>query len=259
MGLLEKAQQRKQGVGNAKELVETTIKKEEPKVRGLLEKAQRRKQAISKTKTVKEKTVSEEVKTSGLLEKALQRKQLTEEKKTTYSKEKPLKEIYTGLRFEKEGKPDIIDERKGFGWKGLGSRTIVFDQNFNEYRYEVSEPVLNDLELEIKNELTLLFKMLADVNVYGLDKEEKKKYLEETLEQIIVDNDISFDLSKMEETDKKKILGFLGFIRKKETKKGEKLKLKEGKEEKPEDDKKVKIKKKIFTKTKKIKKRRKKT
>jgi len=254
MGLLEKAQQRKQGVDTAKDLVETITKKETSKTLGLLEKAQRRKQAISKTKTVKEKPLSEEVKTSGLLEKALQRKQLTEEKKTTYSKEKTLKEIYTGLRFEKEGKPDIIDERTGFGWKGLGSRRIVFDNNVNEYIYETSEPVLNDLELEIKNELTLLFKMLADVNVYGMDKEEKKKYLEETLEQIIVDNDIKFDLSKMEKTDKKTVLGFLGFIRRKEKNKGEKVK---AKEDKKEDDKKVKIKKKIFTK--KIKKRRKKT
>jgi hypothetical protein len=83
--------------------------------------------------------------------------------------------------------------RTDFGWKGLGIRRIVFNHDTSEYQYEVSEPVLTEDEIETKNELTRLFKMLADVDVSGIDKEEKKKYLEETLEQIIIDNDIYFD------------------------------------------------------------------
>ena len=37
-------------------------------------------------------------------------------------------------------KGDIIYERKGFGWKGLGSRKIYYNTEFKEYQYEVNEP-----------------------------------------------------------------------------------------------------------------------
>ena len=100
-------------------------------------------------------------------------------------------------------KLDIVEEKKGFGWKGLGSRRIVFDHQINEYRYEVLEPTLTEQELETKNELVHLFKMLADVNVTGMEKEEKIKDLERILEQIIVDNDVKFSIKEKDKDSNK--------------------------------------------------------
>lgn len=179
---------------------------------GLLEKAQHRKQEVDETKYVTETITVEESKPLGLLEKARHRKQKIL-KVTTPTLKKTTgpdleAEVYPGLQIEKEGKLDIIEESSGLGWKGLGSRRVVFDHSLNEHRYEVSEPILNEKETEIKNELTRLFKMLADINVYDMDKEEKKKYLKETLERIIVDNDVKFDLTKIEKPDKKSFLSF---------------------------------------------------
>jgi hypothetical protein len=185
---------------------------------GLLEKAQHRKQEIDEAESLAESTIVEEARPSGLLEKARQKKQKitttsTQKKTTVKDLKEPEKQIYSGLK-AKDGKIDIIEEEKGFGWKGLGSRRIVFDHDINEYRYELSEPVLNEMEMETKNEITRLFKMLADVNVYDIDDEKKKKYLEETLEQIIIDNDIKFDLTEKEKTEKKSFLNLNFILRK---------------------------------------------
>ena len=109
---------------------------------------------------------------------------------------------------------EVIEEDQGFGYKGLGSRRIIFDHNINEYRYEVIEPQLNETELELKKELAHLFKMLADIDTFDMDDEEKEKFLEDTIEQIIADNDIQLEpepepeseggLLKKAETIKKK-------------------------------------------------------
>jgi len=160
MSLLEKAQQKR--VTIQKEITEPSINKTKP--RGLLEKAKLMKQ-ISKTYTKDESS---------------------EEKKRTYS----------GFKEKGKGEREVIEEKTGFGWKGLGTRRIVFDQNVNEYIYEVSEPTLNEDEVEKKEELSRLFKMLADVNITNMDKKEKEKYLEETLEKIIADNNIRFNAKR---------------------------------------------------------------
>jgi flagellar protein FlaI len=154
---------------------------------GLLEKAQQRKEALQETKDLEEKSLLKEV----------------------VEEPKPKKVVYSGIKVKKEGQRDVVDERKDFGWKGLGSRRIVFDPNINEYRYEVSEPVLKEEELKTKNELTRLFKMLADVNVFDIDKEEKKKHLEETLERIIIDNDVKFGVKDLDKTSKDSVKDFL--------------------------------------------------
>lgn len=201
MGLLEKAQQRKQLLEEQKSVPrETIVIEKKPKSKGLLEKAQQRKKAILK-------------KTIGIKEK------LPEQKK----------EIYSGIKTRREGKLDIIEEKKGFGWKGLGSRRIVFDHHINEYRYEVSEPVLNEQELEIKNELVHLFKMLADVNVTRTEKNEKIKFLEETLEQIIIDNDIKFIIKEKDEESEKTKFSFSNLFNKKNKDKTDKTISKEEK------------------------------
>jgi len=88
---------------------------------------------------------------------------------------------------------EVIEEEQGFGYKELGSRRVVFDHNINEYRYEIIEPQLNETELELKKELAHLFKMLADIDTFDMDDEEKEKFLEETMAQIVIDNDIKLE------------------------------------------------------------------
>lgn len=98
---------------------------------------------------------------------------------------------------------ELIEERQGFGWKGLGTRRIVMDKSNNDYLYELEEPVLTEQEKEIKDELSRLFKMLSDIDVTETKEEDKEKYLEKTLERIIEDNDIVFDVSRIKKVEKK--------------------------------------------------------
>jgi len=182
---------------------------------GLLEKAQQKKQILKNDIEDTELTAIEkkeiQAKPTGLLEKAQQRKQRQEDiKEVTGKKTEKLKttQASPSIQGEKKGKQDIIDERTDFGWKGLGSRRIVFDHTSSDYQYEVSEPALNEQESEIKNELVHLFKMLADVNVYNIEKEEKAKYLEETLGQIIIDNDVKFSIKEKDEEPQQNVKMF---------------------------------------------------
>ena len=160
---------------------------------GLLEKTQQKR--ITVQKEIAESDISG-TKPMGLLEKAKLKKQTISE---IYAKDELAKEQrkpYSGFKEKGKGEKEVIDEKTGFGWKGLGTRRIVFDYNVNEYIYEVSEPILNEDEVEKKEELSRLFKMLADVNITDMDKKQKEKYLEETLEKIIADNNIRFDIRK---------------------------------------------------------------
>ena len=154
---------------------------------GLLEKAQMKKQQLDESELVQEEepkgALSEEPKEEpqGLLAKAQQKIQ---------TKEKPLD---IGISSKGKQAIDVIEEQQGVGYKKLGSRRIVFDHNINEYRYEVIEPQLNETEKEIKSELAHLFKMLADIDTFDMDDEEKEKFLEETMAQIVIDNDIKLE------------------------------------------------------------------
>ncbi|KYK29857.1 hypothetical protein AYK20_04830 [Thermoplasmatales archaeon SG8-52-1] len=217
MGLLEKAQQKKQ--------IPEKDNKEEPKkidknktknisqTSGLLEKAQQKKHFSEKTndalvlKKSDEGNIKNYFQSSGLLEKTKQRKQkITDIKDRINVEEIKQKEITTEINKNLK----IIEEKTGFGWKGLGIRRIVLDEIKNDYYYEVIEPVLDEDEKETKKELSHLFKMLADVNITNMDKKEKLKFLEETLEQIIIDNNIKFGIKKKDKTkDSHKGFGFL--------------------------------------------------
>jgi len=97
-----------------------------------------------------------------------------------------------------------VDEQTGFGWKGLGSRRIVFDNDLKEYVYDAIEPQLEKEEEEIKNKVIHLFRISADVDVFGLNTSEKIKCLEEALQKIIDDNHI-----KLEEESKDKIFYYI--------------------------------------------------
>jgi hypothetical protein len=71
----------------------------------------------------------------------------------------------------------IIDEKKGYGWKGLGSRKILFDNERKEYLYEANEPHLTEKQEQLKSKLIVLFRKFADVDVFEGTVQEKWKIL----------------------------------------------------------------------------------
>ena len=85
---------------------------------------------------------------------------------------------------------EVIDVKSGFGWKGLGSRRLIFDNIRKEYRYEVFEPELLPGENEIKDKLIYLFRTCADLDVFDMGENEKIQYLERTLDKITHENHI---------------------------------------------------------------------
>ncbi|UCD14599.1 MAG: type II/IV secretion system ATPase subunit [Thermoplasmatales archaeon] len=150
---------------------------------GLLEKAQQRREQLEESKVGQSSQIGETLEEpEGLFKKAQERKQT--EEKTLYS-------VRRGE--DEERNIEVAEEQKGFGWKKLGSKRIIYDHTDSEYKYEVIEPQLTEDEKKTKKELSHLFKMLADVDTFDMNKEEKGKFLDETLEQIINDNDIKFE------------------------------------------------------------------
>ncbi len=155
---------------------------------GLLEKAKNKKEETEPNENMdyvdveidEEKKEEKDSSGSGLLAKAAKNKK--EEKK----------EKYSGVKKNLGKGKEIVDEKKGFGFKGLGTRRVIFDKSINEYVYQVDEPELSEHEKEVKKKLTHFFKMLADINVTNLTKKEKEKYLKETLDKIVKDNSIKF-------------------------------------------------------------------
>lgn len=143
-----------------------------------------------------------EKKHTGLLAKAVLKK-----------KEESVINLYKLLNLFKQPHK-IIEEKKGFGWKGIGIRRIIQNNETGEFLYQVLEPGLSEHEKGIKKELTHLFKMLADINVTGRNIDERKMYLEEILEQIIIDNDINFYPRKEESKEKKSFRDIFHFSKK---------------------------------------------
>jgi flagellar protein FlaI len=82
---------------------------------------------------------------------------------------------------------DLAYKKTGFGWNGLGSRRIVFDDTLKEYRYEVIEPKLTKEEEDIKDKLTYFFRVRADIDVFDQDEKEQKKNLEKALDRIVAE------------------------------------------------------------------------
>ncbi|MBS3778643.1 MAG: type II/IV secretion system ATPase subunit [Candidatus Thermoplasmatota archaeon] len=164
---------------------------------GLLEQAHQKKQSHMQREVKEEPFIEEKQNTqdipsgSGLLAKAKQKQQ----KPSLSSKNKD---------FAKN--TEIVEEKKGFGWKGLGTRRIIQHNETGEHFYQVIEPELTSFETELKKEITHLFKMLADIDVTGTETKERKKYLKKTLEKIVSDNDIKFYPTKKntEKTEEKK-------------------------------------------------------
>jgi flagellar protein FlaI len=88
---------------------------------------------------------------------------------------------------------DVLSEKTGFGWKGLGSRRIFYDNNIKENVYQVIEPKLTKEEEEIKKKLIYLFRTRADVDVFEVDEDKKKQRLEKALEKTLEENHLKID------------------------------------------------------------------
>ena len=197
MGLLEKTQ--KKNVGK-KSATETDEKENVDKILHPIDLANRG-EPLKIYYPKESKTVDEQMKHLGFLEKAKQRRQEGTVEKLT--EEPRVLQTYTGIKAKGKSGKDVIEEKKGFGYNNQGSRKIVFNHNINEFVYEVYEPDLNENEKEKKDELSRLFKMLADVDITTMDKKSKEKYLEDTLENIIADNNFKFITEKKVEKPKK--------------------------------------------------------
>jgi len=86
-----------------------------------------------------------------------------------------------------------VDEKTGFGWKGLGSRRIVYNEVLCEYVYELIEPQLEEKEKQIKNKLTYLFRTRADTDDFDVGEKGKNEYLVRSLQTIIKENHIKLE------------------------------------------------------------------
>jgi flagellar protein FlaI len=105
---------------------------------------------------------------------------------------------------QKKSSEKVDDERTGFGWKGLGSRVIKFDENSKTYVYEVHEPSLDEEDQKIKNKLLELFELRSTIDVFESNTAEKSIKLDESLQKIIADGHI-----KLSENSKDKIFYYI--------------------------------------------------
>ncbi|MBN1860665.1 MAG: type II/IV secretion system ATPase subunit [Candidatus Thermoplasmatota archaeon] len=107
-----------------------------------------------------------------------------------------VKQIDTNQTTFKKTRPSntsLIEEKKGYGWMGLGSRQILYDNDKKEYLYHVIEPSLIEKQEQTKDKLIILFKKYADVDVYEGDTAQKWGILEKALEKILHDKQIKLD------------------------------------------------------------------
>jgi len=121
------------------------------------------------------------------------KKEISDSKKRLRKKEnKNVCPIYTEIQpvNKNDSEKELVNEKKGFGWKGLGSRRIVFDDTIKEYRYKVIEPELDENEVAIKNKIIYLFRTNDDLDVFDMNDTEKIQYLEGTFQKIIDENNI---------------------------------------------------------------------
>jgi flagellar protein FlaI len=88
---------------------------------------------------------------------------------------------------------DIVYKKEGFGYKGLGSRKIIFYEKLKEYFYKVEEPKLTPEEAKIKNQLIYFFRVRADLDVFDDNVIEKVRNLERALDLIIHEKNIKLD------------------------------------------------------------------
>jgi flagellar protein FlaI len=200
MGLLEKAQKKDQDESEGALLISLKKKSKQPKEASekpvLTE-------PVSQTPDSFRITKPEQTIQKSLLDKVRQKKTTTPKypqvPQTTTASTAKTQQKKADISFldptqkQSEKHIEVIEKQTGFGWKKQGSKRIIYDRTRHETRYEVIEPKINDQEKQTMNELAHLFKMLADIDTFDMPMKEKEKFLEETLEQIITDNHITFE------------------------------------------------------------------
>jgi archaeal flagellar protein FlaI len=192
MGLLEKATEKKGQTDVTEELITVKEKKRRQSTRQL-KKAKQSRYDQSLTDAYRIITPGKNTEQQrGLLQ--LSEQKISEVHKKSLLQAQQKKEGTTGIILEIAGKKiEIIEEQTGFGWKKQGTKRIIYDHTNHEFIYEIIEPTLKENELQTKNEISHLFKMLADINTFDMTYEDKEKFLEDTIEHIISDNNIYFE------------------------------------------------------------------
>ncbi len=178
MGLLEKAQQKKGHAAVAEELL--LVKEKKPQQRTHHQKGTTQNEDNQQsTEAYRIASIEKTIKQPrSLLEKTQQKKGNPERTQQTQDPEQKTTEAPKSLLAQARKKKDeappgeilqigekkiqIIEEQKGFGWKKQGTKRIIYDHTSHEYVFEVIEPQLNEEEKQTKNEISHLFKMLAD-------------------------------------------------------------------------------------------------
>ncbi len=205
MGLLEKVQQKKSDSEGTEEITVTIKKKQRRSTPRREERVQKKAPPVSKEPFRMEQ--SEEIPEQLRIPPAkVQKLQTTHEQPETPQLEveavEPDAEALPPEQYKDEEDTDepliqtdehqieVIEEQTGFGWKQQGVKHINYDHTTHEFNYEVIEPELNEDQQQTKNEIAHLFKMLADIDTFDMNAEEKEKFLEETIERVISDNHI---------------------------------------------------------------------
>jgi len=137
-------------------------------------------------------------KTKNPHENKIQKQKVKLQEKRDIGSNEIIKQIDTNQTpVKKKMLPDmiLIDEKKGFGWKGLGSRMILFDDERKEYFYNVIEPQLTEKQEQTKNELISLFKKHADIEMYEGDEKTKCGILKKSLEKLLHEKQIKLEKS----------------------------------------------------------------
>jgi flagellar protein FlaI len=201
MGFLEKTQKKNQDESEGSLLLSLKKKSKQPKDAN--EKPSMSTEQVSQTPDSFRITKPEHTKQQSLLDKVRQRKTTIKKPlqapqiSTKPTVKTPQKKTDTAFlestQKTSEKHIEVIEKQTGFGWKKQGSKRIIYDKTRHETRFEVIEPKINDQEKQTIRELAHLFKMLADVDTFDMPLKEREKFLEETLEQIIVDNHIIFE------------------------------------------------------------------
>jgi len=88
---------------------------------------------------------------------------------------------------------DITYEQSGFGWKGLGARKIIYNNDIKESTYAVIEPKLTEEEEKNKNKIIYLFRTRADIDVFDVEEKHKEEILEKGLNKLLAENHIKLD------------------------------------------------------------------
>ena len=117
---------------------------------------------------------------------------IIQEKTSLKKDENPKKEekIEEKEKIKIDPNKKIVSEKTGFGYKGLGSRKILFDDDTKQYLYCVYEPVLDLKDKLIKNKLIHYFRIRAEVDIFEFDMFQKHKQLENSLNDLIKENNI---------------------------------------------------------------------